>query len=195
MATESGARMTPLLSIRPAGGFDLIMADPPWSFDNFSAAGEAKNAKAQYACNPLEWIKGLPVEGIAARDCVLWLWATNPMLPDALAVLSAWGFTFKTAGHWVKRTKHGKLAFGTGYIFRCAGEPYLIGARGAPKTTRSVRSVIEGPIREHSRKPDEAFAAAEALMPHAQRLELFSRQERAGWTVWGNETGKFGGQG
>jgi N6-adenosine-specific RNA methylase IME4 len=187
--------MTDLLSIRPAGGFDLIMADPPWSFDNFSAAGEAKNAKAQYDCTPLEWIKGLPVEGIAARDCVLWLWATNPMLPDAFAVLSDWGFTFKTAGHWVKRTTHGKLAFGTGYILRCAGEPFLVGTRGAPKTTRSVRSVIEGPVREHSRKPDEAFAAAEALMPDAKRLELFSRQERAGWATWGNETGKFGGGG
>lgn len=190
---RKGSGMTSLLSIRPVGGFDLIMADPPWSFDNFSTAGEAKNAKAQYACTSLEWIKGLPVEGIAARDCVLWLWATNPMLPEAFAVLSAWGFTFKTAGHWVKRTKHNKLAFGTGYILRCAGEPFLIGTRGAPKTTRSVRSVIEGPAREHSRKPDEAFAAAEALMPNARRLELFSRQERAGWTVWGNETGKFGG--
>jgi N6-adenosine-specific RNA methylase IME4 len=179
------------IDLRPHGGFDLIMADPPWSFDNFSAKGEVKNAKAQYDCTPIDWIKDLPVGVLAADNCLLWLWATNPMLPEAMRALDAWGFTFKTAGHWVKRTTHGKLAFGTGYILRCAGEPFLIGTRGQPKTTRSTRSVIEGPIREHSRKPDEAFAAAEKLMPDAKRIELFSRQQRADWTVWGNQTDKF----
>jgi N6-adenosine-specific RNA methylase IME4 len=181
------------IDMRPHGGFELIFADPAWSFDNFSKKGEAKNAKAQYDCTPIDWIKSLPVGILAADDCLLWLWATNPMLPDAMQVLDAWGFTFKTAGHWVKRTTHGKLAFGTGYILRCAGEPFLIGTRGQPKTTRSTRSVIEGPIREHSRKPDEAFSAAEKLMPDARRLELFSRQQRDGWTVWGNQTDKFEG--
>lgn len=179
-------------ALRPFGGFHLIMADPPWSFENFSAAGEAKNAKAQYTCTPLDWIKSLPVSALAADDCLLWLWATNPMLPQALETLAAWGFSFRTAGHWSKRNPEtGKLAFGTGYILRCAGEPFLIGTRGSPKTTRSTRSVIEGRAREHSRKPDEAFAAAEALMPDARRIELFSRQTRPGWTVWGNETQKF----
>lgn len=93
----------------------------------------------------------------------------------------------------MKRTRYGKLAFGTGYILRCAGEPFLIGTRGSPRTSRSVRSVIEGPVGEHSRKPDEAFAAAEALMPDAQRIELFSRQQRPGWAVWGNQVAKFEG--
>lgn len=178
-------------NLRPAGGFDLIMADPPWSFDNFSTAGEAKSAKAQYACMSLDDIKMMPVSILAADNSVLWLWATNPMLPQAFEVMAAWGFNFKTAGHWVKRTTHGKLAFGTGYILRCAGEPFLIGTRGAPKTTRSVRSVIEGPIREHSRKPDEVFHEAEKLMPEARRIELFSRQRRPGWAAFGNEIDKF----
>lgn len=178
--------------LRPFGGFQLIMADPPWSFDNYSEAGEAKNAKAQYDCTPLDWIKALPVSALAAENCLLWLWATNPMLPEAIEVLRAWGFTFKTAGHWSKRNPDtGKLAFGTGYLLRCAGEPFLIGTRGKPKTTCSTRSVIEGRAREHSRKPDEAFTAAEQLMPDANRLELFSRQPRKGWTVWGNESAKF----
>lgn len=180
-------------TLRPAGGFGLIMADPPWSFRNFSAAGHRKGAHAHYACADLPWIQALPVETLAAPNCLLWLWATNPMLPQAIETLEAWGFTFKTAGHWAKRTRHGRLAFGTGYILRCAGEPFLIGTRGKPRTTRSVRSVIEGAVREHSRKPDEAFAAAEALMPDAARLELFSRQQRPGWACWGNEAGKFGG--
>jgi N6-adenosine-specific RNA methylase IME4 len=184
--------LSSLRALRPYGGFGLVMADPPWSFDNWSAAGERKNAKAHYACSGLDWIKALPVAELAGRDCLLWLWATNPMLPQALAVMSAWGFTFKTSGHWSKRNPEtGKLAFGTGYILRCAGEPFLIGTRGNPRTTRSTRSVIEGRAREHSRKPEEAFAAAEALIPDARRLELFSRQERPGWTVWGDETGKF----
>ena len=133
----------------------------------------------------------MPVSHLASRDCVLWLWATNPMLPDAFELMKRWGFRFKTAGHWSKKTANGKQAFGTGYILRCAGEPFLIGTIGEPKTTRSVRSVIEGPVREHSRKPDEAFAAAEALMPGARRIELFSRQEREGWDVFGDETEKF----
>lgn len=106
-------------------------------------------------------------------------------------MLTAWGFAYKTGGHWAKMTKHGKQAFGTGYILRCAGEPFLIGTRGQPKTSRSVRSVIFGPIREHSRKPDEAFTEAEKLMPDARRIEVFSRQRRPGWSNWGNEADKF----
>lgn len=184
------------VEMRPSGGFQMIMADPPWQFAHWSAKGiTGKSAEGQYACQGLDWIKSLPVGDVLAADnCVLWLWATNPMLPQAMDVLGAWGFTYKTGGHWVKRTKHGKLAFGTGYIFRCAGEPYLIGTRGKPKTSRSVRSVIEGPLRDHSRKPDEAFAAAEKLMPNVPRIELFSRQPRDGWAIWGNETDKFGEQ-
>lgn len=196
-------------ALRPAGGFDLIMADPPWSFDNWSEAGEAKNAKAQYRCMGLDWIRALPVSMLAAPDCLLWLWATNPMLPQAIDVLQGWGFTFKTAGTWVKRTTRGRVAFGTGYVLRSANEPFLIGTRGAPKTTRSTRSAlptyddgfhlegdwpkgsitIEGVAGDHSVKPSEAYAAAEALMPNARRLELFSRADRPGWSSWGDEAG------
>lgn len=176
----------------PAGPYDLIMADPPWQFKTRSHKGvTAKGAGGQYDLMTLDDIKNMPIANIASKDCLLWLWATNPMLPQAFEVMDAWGFAFKTAGHWVKRTKHGKLAFGTGYLLRCAGEPFLIGTRGKPKTTRVVRSVVEGAIREHSRKPDEAFVEAERLMPEANRLELFSRQKRDGWDVWGNQVGLF----
>lgn len=200
-------------ALRPAGGFGLIMADPPWRFENFSAAGEGKNPTAHYDCTPLEWIKGLPVAMLAAEDCLLWLWATNPMLPQAIEVLEAWGFTFATAGTWVKRTKRGREAFGTGYVLRSSNEPFLIGKRGKPRATRSTRSTvptyaegvhlagdwpatsitIEAVVREHSRKPEAAFEAAEALLPDVQRLELFSRASRPGWRAWGNEIGKFDG--
>lgn len=209
----------PILSLRPAGGFGLIMADPPWSYEMRSEKGYAKAPEAQYRTMDLAAIKALPVEALAAPDCLLWLWAVNPQLPQALELIAAWGFTFKTAGTWLKRSKHGKVSFGTGYILRSANEPFLIATRGAPKTTRGTRSaVVSGKItelydmlaedtgdlwprvcitldavaREHSRKPDEAFRACEELMPEARKLELFSRTDREGWTAWGDEVGKFG---
>lgn len=208
--------MTGLLSIRPAGGFGLIMADPPWSYAMFSDKGYAKAPEAQYATMELAAIKSLPVEALAAPDCLLWLWAVNPQLPQALDVMAAWGFTFKTAGTWLKRSTRGKVSFGTGYILRSSNEPFLIGTRGSPKTTRATRSsvithderfkrtgdwadiwpngtiTIEASIREHSRKPDEAYRACEDLMPHVQRGELFARQQRPGWAAWGNQIDKFG---
>ncbi len=179
------------IDLRPAGGFGLIMADPPWSYQMRSEKGYDRAPEAHYQTMDIEAIKALPVSALAARDCLLWLWALGPQLPQALEVISAWGFTFKTSGHWAKVGKSGKQHFGTGYILRNAGEPYIIATRGAPKTARTVRSVIIAPVREHSRKADEAFAAAEKLMPDAQRVELFSRQHREGWASWGDEAGKF----
>ena len=176
----------------PLFRYGLIMADPAWSFDNYSELGEAKNAKAQYGCESIEAIMEHNVGHMAAQDCLLWLWATNPMLDVAFDVMRAWGFKFKTAGHWSKKTVNGRQAFGTGYILRSAGEPFLIGSIGTPKCARNVRSVIEGPVREHSRKPDEAYAAAEMLVPGVPRLDLFSRQPRPGWDRCGKQSERFG---
>ena len=182
----------PCIEAVPRGRYGMIMADPPWRFKTRSERGVTeKGAGGQYRCMDLDAIKAMDVAALAARDCVLWLWVTNPMLREGIEVLSAWGFTFKTAGHWSKKTALGKQAFGTGYILRCAGEPFLIGTVGAPRCARNVRSVIEGPVRQHSRKPEEAFAAAERLLPDVARLELFSRQKRAGWDVMGNQVEKF----
>lgn len=179
-------------SALPLFGFDFIMADPPWAFENWSDKGHGKAPQGQYDCMAAGAIAALPVGDLARGDCVLWLWATHPMLPQALNVMERWGFRFATSGVWVKRTATGKLAFGTGYRLRCASEPFLIGIAGAPRTERTVRTVIEGPLREHSRKPDEAYAEAEKMMPGAfRRLDLFSRQSRPGWTAWGDEAGKF----
>ena len=171
--------------------FDLIFADPPWHFQLFSEKGESKSAQSQYATMPLDAIKALPVGELAAKDCVLVLWATAPMLPDAIATMEAWNFRYVTMGAWHKRTVHDKSAFGTGYVLRSACEPFLIGKRGEPQTSRSVRNIIVGKVREHSRKPEEAFAAAEKLMPNARRVELFSRMRRPNWDSWGLETEKF----
>lgn len=174
------------------GAYQMIMADPPWYYRNFSAKGERKNPVAHYACMDIKSIASLPVGDLADKDAVLWLWATNPMLDQQIEVMKRWGFAFKTAGTWVKTTSRGKISFGSGYILRSSNEPFLIGTRGKPKTTKSTRTVIMALRREHSRKPDEAYRAAEALMPDARRADLFSRQFRTGWEAWGNETGKFG---
>lgn len=192
----------PFDPLRPLS-YDLIVADPPWSFDNWSAKGEAKNPKAHYACRDLDWIKALPVGQLARGDALLWLWATWPMLPQALEVLVAWDFRYITGGPWVKRTRSGKVAFGTGYMLRSASEPFLLGRFGAFKTSRSERGLvltdnvygvepIDALRREHSRKPPEAFAMVERLYPDAlRRCELFSREARPGWDCWGDEAGKF----
>ncbi len=193
------SKMAPLTcefaALRPYGGATLIMADPPWFFENRSQKGEAKNPNQHYPCMPTPEIAAMPVEALAGDNCVLWLWATNPMLPDALFVLDSWGFKYSTAGTWVKRTKNGKLAFGGGYALRSASEPYLIGIRGHMQKdrARNVRTVIEAQVREHSRKPDEAYHAAREIAPSGPAFDLFSRQTREGWTAWGNETGKFDG--
>lgn len=185
-------------ALRPVGGFQMIMADPPWSYEMRSEAGYGRAPDAHYDCMAVEEIAALPVAALAADNCLLWMWAVMPMLQQAMDVIAAWGFQFKTGGYWVKTAKtfrrDQKLAFGTGYILRNAGEPFLIATRGAPSTTKAVRSVIMAPRREHSRKPDQAFAEAERLMPDARRIELFSRQPRAGWSNWGAEADKFGGE-
>lgn len=171
--------------------FGLIMADPPWHFDLYSARGEEKSPQAQYRTMSIDQIARLPVGELAARDCLLWLWATAPMIDQQIGIAARWGFTFKTSGVWVKTTRHGKLGFGTGYVLRNCHEPFVIATRGSPRTTRAVRSVIMAESREHSRKPDAAFLAAEELVPDVARLELFSREARRGWDAWGDEAGKF----
>lgn len=170
-----------------ANSFELIVADPPWHFK----AGGDRGANRHYRVMSIVDIAALPVGDLAADDCLLWLWATAPMLNQQIEIMGQWGFKFKTSGVWVKTTKNGKIAFGTGYLLRNAHEPFLIGTRGNPVTTRSVRSVVMGRVRAHSQKPEEAYRAAEALMPGARRVELFSRTNRPGWSVWGNETGTF----
>ena len=175
--------------------FDFLMVDPPWRFELWSAAGEEKSAQAQYGVLDLEAIKALPVGDLAASHCVLWLWATFPLLPEAIEVISAWDFRYVTGGAWHKTTRHGKTAFGTGYRLRSACEPFLIGVRGDPATKRDVRNLVIGESREHSRKPVAAYQAAERLMPGARRIELFSRETRPGWTTWGDEASKFNAEG
>lgn len=174
----------------PPFGFDLAVIDPPW---HFKAGMNARHAGAKYDLMSLDDIKAMPLRQIMARDSWVILWHTAPMLRQAMDVLDAWGAKFSTSGVWVKRTRNGLLAFGSGFVLRGAHEPFLIGKFGKPKVlARNVRSVIEGPLREHSRKPDEAYAEFGRMVPAgAEKIEVFSRETRVGWKSFGNEAGKF----
>lgn len=178
----------------PVRRYGVILADPPWAFRLYSDKGDAKSPQSHYDCMSLGAIKALPVASLAAPDCALFLWATAPMIREALAVMDSWGFAFRTMGAWAKQSKTGrKWAFGTGYCFRSAAEFFLLGVRGKPRVqSRVVRNLIVAPVREHSRKPDDLHDMAAALYP-GPRLELFARERRAGWDAWGNDVDKFGG--
>lgn len=177
----------------PRGNYGVIYADPPWEYKNWSYKGQHKGAAAQYDCMSLEDLKAMrdDVTLACAPDCVLFMWATFPMLPEAIDLMKAWGFQYKSGAAWHKKTKHGKTAFGTGYIFRSAAELLLVGVSGKPKSlNRSTRNLIEAEAREHSRKPDCTYDLIEGLYA-GPYLELFARTQRQGWTAWGNQTEKF----
>lgn len=180
----------PFGDLRPLS-YRAILADPPWEYEHYSKAGEKKAAQAHYECMSTADICALPVGHLARGDAALVMWATFPMLPDAFKVMDAWGFTYKTGGAWTKTTKHGKTAFGTGYILRGAAEIYLVGTVGKPRwRSKSVRNQITAPARGHSRKPDQMPRDIERLLD-GPYLELFARERRPGWDAWGNETDKF----
>lgn len=181
----------PFGALQP-GRYGVILADPPWRFLNRSVKGEVKNPVAHYACMSIDQLAGLPVARLAAPDCALVMWATAPLLDRAIELMRAWDFTFKSAGAWAKQSKTGeRWAFGTGYVFRSAAEFYLVGTIGKPRVlSRSIRNLVAAPVREHSRKPDQLHADLEHLYA-GPRAELFARQQRDGWDVWGNEVDRF----
>ena len=162
--------------------YGVIYADPPWRYDNPPMGDLARSNEQHYPTLPLDQIKTLPVP--AADDCVLFLWATVPMLPEAIAVMLAWGFTYKSASTWVKDKA------GTGYWVRGVVEHLLIGRRGnvpAPAPGDQFPGVIEAPRKRHSEKPDIFAENIERLFPNVPKLEMFARKARTGWDVWGNE--------
>lgn len=166
--------------------YDLIMIDPPWHYELRSEAGEGKAPQGQYDTMSLEEIAALPVADLAREHCLLWMWATFPMVPQQLEVMASWGFRYVTGGAWNKRR------WGPGYVMRSVCEPFFIGKRGEPRVRgASISNHIEESRREHSRKPEECYRRAEAMMPDARRCEVFSCTNRRGWDAFGNEAGVF----
>ena len=184
----------------PTNKFSVILADPPWSFKSYSAKGMGRSADNHYPTMSLEEICNLPVGSIAEKDCVLLIWATMPMLPQALTVIERWEFKFKTiAFTWMKQRKNALPMFteqddifmGQGYWTRSNAELCLLATRGKPKRrSKGVPQAILSPRREHSRKPDEIYERIETLLAPSY-VELFARTTRKGWVSFGNQVTKF----
>ena len=165
------------------GTYPVIFADPPWRYDY--AETDTRAIENQYPTMPIEDICALPLASIATDDCVLFLWATSPKLIEALDVVKAWGFTYKTCMVWAKDK------IGMGYYARQQHELLLIATRGAPPTPAPAdrpSSVITATRGEHSAKPDEFYAVIERMYPALPKIELFCRSPRDGWSAWGNQS-------
>lgn len=166
----------------PQGQYDIIYADPPWKYD-FSET-ESRSIDTKYPSLDLDEIKYIKVP--SADSAVLFLWATAPKLVEALEVMSAWGFIYKTNAIWDKEI------IGMGYWFRGRHEQVLVGVKGdfsPPTDSLRVSSVYIERREEHSKKPDYYYQLIENMFPRGTYLELFARRKRNGWTSWGNEIG------
>lgn len=191
-----------MISQPPSRGYGVIYADPPWTFSTYSRKGKGRSAEAYYDCMSLEDIKAVPVKEWAAKNCVLLLWTTDPLLEQAFEVIRAWGFTYKTVGfYWAKLKRsvvcdqYNKDSFfsGLGFWTRANPEPCLLATRGNPhRRNANVQKLIISPRREHSRKPDEVYERIEALC-EGPFLEVFARNTREDWDYLGIEVDAFNG--
>lgn len=163
--------------------YATILADPPWPYqDTAPRLGKQRTERIAYQLMTIDEICGLPVRRLADKDCILWLWTTNPFLEEAFKVLRSWGFRYRTACPWVKdRTT-------TGHWFLGQSEHLLLATRGRPKRRgRRYPGLITsfGRLR-HSSKPRMSYEIIES-MSYEPRIELFARRARPGWDSWGNE--------
>lgn len=175
--TKAGITTPPPL---PHGRFSVIYADPPWRYEHTKT--QNREIENHYPTMELEAICALDVP--AADDAVLFLWATSPKLEEAMRVIDAWGFTYRTCAVWDKQK------IGMGYYFRQQHELLLVAAKGSlpvPDPSDRVSSVISAPRGEHSKKPDVVYELIESMYHGHQMLELFCREPREGWASWGNQ--------
>jgi N6-adenosine-specific RNA methylase IME4 len=191
--------MIPFSQIQvPDGGFDIIYADPPWSYYNDSdALPDCTTVRGMrrppYPVLGSKTIASFPVGNLAAENSILFIWSTDLHLKKCMFVIDAWGFKYVTMGFvWQKLTKAGNpVTFTGGYTMKSGVELCLLATRGKPHKlvqNRSVRALIQSPRGKHSKKPVEVYERIEALFGNTvSRLELFARDTRAGWTSWGNQ--------
>jgi N6-adenosine-specific RNA methylase IME4 len=178
--------------------YDVIYADPPWSYNSRKAGAERKDktkfgggAEKHYPLmTDTEILAMRPmVDNWTATNCALFLWATCPRIDSAIDVLKGWGFRYCTVAFvWVKRTAANGLIYNPGYYTASNAEVVLLGCRGSMRPDKPmIQQVVEAPRRAHSQKPDEVRRRIEAMYPGALRLELFARTVSPGWDAWGNE--------
>jgi len=190
VVTPVEAAAAELLTL-PAEHYGTILADPPWRFSNRSGKMAPEHRRLhRYQTMGLEEILELPVARLARPRSHLYLWVPNALLPEGLEVMKRWGFTYKTHLVWYKvRKDGGPDGRGVGFYFRNVTEVCLFGVRGSLRTAPPGRRQVnllasrKGP---HSFKPEELYALIEACS-YGPFIELFARQARRGWTVWGDE--------
>lgn len=188
-----------------SNNFDVILADPPWRYRVWNRpTAQKRTAESHYPTMSIEELCKLDVGSLAANNAALFLWTTWPAIFEAQEVIKAWGFTYKTlAWEWVKLNSKwlGNLSsvididtfnrlifFGMGYYSRANCEPCLLAVKGRmPVKDRAIRNVLFAENSQHSRKPEKQYELIQRLYPGRRYLELFARQERPGWEVWGNE--------
>ncbi len=172
--------------------FATILADPPWRFENRTGkvAPEHKRLN-RYETLSLDEICQIPVSTVAEANCHLYLWVPNALLPDGLAVMRSWGFSYKSNIVWHKiRKDGGPDGRGVGFYFRNTTELVLFGIRGSMRTLdpgRSQVNIIKTQKQEHSRKPDELYELIERCSP-GPFLEIFARGKRKGWDAFGDQS-------
>jgi len=177
-----------------AGGrrFSTILADPPWRFQNKTGKVAPEHRRlSRYGTMTLAEIMALPIEKISSPSAHLYLWVPNALMPEGLAVMQAWGYSYKSNIVWHKvRKDGGSDGRGVGFYFRNVTELILFGVRGKNARTRDAgrRQVnyICSRKREHSRKPDEQYPIIEGCS-NPPFIELFARGRRDGWETWGNQ--------
>jgi N6-adenosine-specific RNA methylase IME4 len=183
--------------------YGALYIDPPWKFHAWSHRGEGKGACQHYACMSLADVCSLPVAQLAADDAVLFMWVVQPLLREAMQVLDAWEFSYRTvAFYWVKMPKtwtpeSGRVRprLGLGYHTRSGAEQCWLAVRGKgyKRQAQGIEQVLHSPLRRHSQKPDEIARRIERLVGDVPRLEMFARVRRPGWDCFGDELDLFGG--
>ena len=183
--------------------YDIIYADPPWSYQDKGCNGACAK---HYHTMGVDEICALPVANLAAKDCTLFMWATYPQMQEALKVIAAWGFKYKTiAFQWVKLNRSVKLNnftiatvqdilhkacfFGLGRWTRGNTECCLLATKGKPhRENNAVSQLIFAPLTKHSSKPPEARDRIKTLLGGGMHsIELFAREQVEGWDCWGDE--------
>ena len=188
--------------------YNIILADPPWTFETYSDKGKGRSPENHYDCMTLEDISNLNVSEIADEDCILFLWVTFPMLRKIFdsRLIEKWGFEYKTcAFNWFKKNKiKDSFFWGTGYYSRANTELCLLATKGKPKrVSRGVHQVVSETddldfewldteqlvtrVEEHSKKPNIVRDKIILLCGDLPRIELFARQKVEGWDAWGLE--------
>lgn len=171
--------------------YQIIYADPPWSYKVWSNKGKGRSAESHYKTMEAQDIRDLPVDKIADKNSVLLMWVIYPCLEEGLELIKAWGFKYKTcAFSWVKLNKKSDTPFtGMGYYTRANNEICLLATRGKPlpRLSRSVKQIVMSAIEQHSKKPDCVRDRIVNLFGDLPRIELFARRSAEGWDSFGNE--------